>query len=58
MKHTATLDTSFWVNVQRVGLAPYVQSRYVLCYSPDVAGEMSPSLASGREFWRLARGAC
>jgi predicted nucleic acid-binding protein len=56
MKHTATLDTSFWVNVQRVGLLPYVQSRYRLCYAPDVAGEMSQTFASGREFWRLARG--
>jgi len=55
-KHTATLDTSFWVNVQRVGLLPHVQSRYRLCYAPDVAGEMSTSSASGREFWRLARG--
>jgi predicted nucleic acid-binding protein len=56
MKHTATLDTSFWVNVQRVGLLPYVQSRYLLCYAPDVAGEMNQTFSSGREFWRLARG--
>ena len=56
MKHTATLDTSFWVNVQRVGLLPYVQRRFLLCYAPDVAAEMSHTLASGREFWRLARG--
>src|SRR5437899_8371054 len=56
MKHTATLDASFWVNVQRVGLLPHVQNRYALHYAPAVAEELSQALPSGREFWRLARG--
>ena len=47
MKHTATLDASFWVNAQRVGLLPHVQARYALHYAPAVAevGELSEGSA-------------
>ncbi|HLH23161.1 MAG TPA: hypothetical protein VK066_11600 [Chloroflexota bacterium] len=55
MKQTATLDASFWVDAQRVGLLPYVHHRYQLCYASDVAEELSPTLPSGRDFWRQAR---
>jgi predicted nucleic acid-binding protein len=55
MKRAATLDASFWINAQRVGLVPPVQTRYTLHYAPEVAAELSQALPSGRAFWQLAR---
>ena len=55
VKQSATLDSSFWVNVQRTGLLPYLLARYRVTYPPAVAVELSERFASGREFWRLVR---
>ena len=54
VKHSATLDSSFWINAHRSGLLAHVLARYALHYTPEVAAELSPSFPSGREFWRLA----
>lgn len=53
MKQNATLDSSFWINAQRAGLLSDVLQRFNLSYAPAVAAELSRSVASGREFWRL-----
>src|SRR5579883_322578 len=55
VKQSATLDSSFWVNVQRSGLLASLLARYRLTYPPAVAAELSERFASGREFWRLVR---
>ena len=55
MKQNATLDSSFWINAHRSGLLPQLLERYALYYTPEVAAELRPSFASGRESWRLAQ---
>lgn len=55
MKQSATLDTSFWINAHRSGLAPYVLDRFRLTAASEVAEELVPAFESGREFWRLRR---
>jgi predicted nucleic acid-binding protein len=53
VKQVATLDSSFWINADRVGLLPVVLAAYDLHYAPAVSREMDPRFPSGREFWRL-----
>lgn len=55
MKQNATFDSSYWINVHRSGLLPYVLARYNLWYSPPVAAELKESFPSGQHFWRLVR---
>lgn len=55
VKHSATPDSSFWINVHRSGLLDHVLQRFKLFYTPAVGQELKETFASGREFWRLAR---
>ena len=53
VKQSATLDTSFWINAHRAGLAPFVVQRFDLYVSREVAGELSRAYEAGRDFWNL-----
>ena len=55
VKHSATLDSSFWINAHRAGLLEYVFDRYAVYYTPAVAIELRANFPSGREFWRIVR---
>lgn len=54
MLQPAVFDSSFWIHAHRAGLLRYLNRRYALHYTQEVADELDPRFPSGRAFRRAA----